>query len=98
MLAPKQSRSSRWSFSRACLKIVALLALSSVSVCTLAQQQRLSQYVHRAWLIRDGFFNGTPLAITQTTDGYIWVGTFSGLFRFDGFRFEPWSSPDGKKL
>jgi signal transduction histidine kinase/ligand-binding sensor domain-containing protein len=80
------------------LKIVALLALSSVPVCTLAQQQRLSQYVHRAWLIRDGFFNGTPLAITQTSDGYIWVGTFSGLFRFDGSRFEPWSSPDGKKL
>jgi signal transduction histidine kinase/ligand-binding sensor domain-containing protein len=98
MLAPKQSRSSCWSFLRVTLKIVALLALSSVPVCTLAKEQRISQYVHRAWLIRDGFFNGAPLAITQTTDGYIWVGTFSGLFRFDGSRFEPWSSPDGKKL
>src|SRR5215468_6463934 len=98
MLALKQSRSRRWSFSRASLKIVALLTLCSVPVCTLAQEQRVSQYLHRAWLARDGFFNGLPLAITQTTDGYIWVGTNSGLFRFDGARFEAWSSPDGKKL
>src|SRR5215470_16143164 len=98
MLALKQSRSRRWSFSRASLKIVALLTLCSVPVCTLAQEQRVSQYLHRAWLARDGFFNCLPLAITQTTDGYIWVGTNSGLFRFDGSRFESWSSPDGKKL
>ena len=98
MLAPEQSRSSRRSSSTVCLTIAALLSICSVSVCTLAQEQRLSQYAHRAWLMRDGFFSGTPNAITQTTDGYIWIGTASGLFRFDGSRFEPWSSPDGKKL
>jgi len=64
----------------------------------LAQEQRVSQYAHRAWVVRDGFFSGAPKAITQTTDGYIWVGTDSGVFRFDGSRFEAWSSPDGKKL
>ena len=98
MFAGKQSRSSRWSSSTVSLKIVALLAISYVPVCTLAQEQRVSQYAHRAWLVRDGFFNGQPVTITQTSDGYIWVGTESGLYRFDGSRFEPWSSPDGKKL
>jgi signal transduction histidine kinase/ligand-binding sensor domain-containing protein len=94
----KLSRSSRWSSPTAWLKIVALLGLGFVSFCALAQEQRLSQYAHRAWLIRDGFFNGAVMTIAQTTDGYIWVGTFSGLYRFDGSRFEPWVSPDGKKL
>ena len=94
----KTSNSTRSSFSTACLTIVALLAICSVSICSLAQEQRLSQYAHRAWLMRDGFFSGSPNAITQTTDGYIWIGTASGLFRFDGSRFEPWSSPDGEQL
>jgi signal transduction histidine kinase/ligand-binding sensor domain-containing protein len=94
----KLSNSSRWFFSTACLTIVALLSICSVSIRSQAQEQRLSQYAHRAWLARDGFFSGAPDAITQTTDGYIWIGTASGLFRFDGSRFEPWSSPDGKKL
>src|SRR5215472_2263380 len=98
MYAGKQSRSSRCSSWTACLKTVVLLAISYIPVCTLAQEQRVSQYAHRAWLMRDGFFTGAPGAITQTGDGYIWIGTESGLFRFDGSRFEPWSSPDGKKL
>jgi len=98
MFAGKQSGSIRWSCSTVSVEIFALLALWSVPFCARAQEQRVSQYLHRAWLVRDGFFNGQPATITQTTDGYIWVGTTSGLYRFDGSRFEPWSSPDGKKL
>jgi signal transduction histidine kinase/ligand-binding sensor domain-containing protein/DNA-binding response OmpR family regulator len=29
------------------------------------------------------------MAIQQTRDGYLWVGTFSGLLRFDGVSFTP---------
>lgn len=98
MFAGKQSRSSQWSSSTAYLTIVALLALCSAPARSLAQEQRLSQYAHRAWPVRDGFFNGAPWTITQTTDGFMWIGTASGLLRFDGSSFEPWTSPDGKKL
>src|SRR5689334_11215518 len=28
----------------------------------------------------------TIRAITQTQDGYLWIGTYNGLFRFDGVR------------
>jgi ligand-binding sensor domain-containing protein/two-component sensor histidine kinase len=80
------------------LGVVALLAIWSVPLFSPAQEQRLSQYAHRAWLVRDGFFNGNPRTITQTTDGYIWIGAGSSLYRFDGSRLEPWSSPDGRKL
>ena len=98
VLVPKESRSDHRTLSSASLKIVALLALWSVPCCVLGQEQRVSQYTHRAWLVRDGVFNGAALTITQTNDGYIWVGTASGLYRFDGFRFELWLSPDGNKL
>jgi len=33
------------------------------------------------------------LRISQTTDGYLWVGSNSGALRFDGVRFSPWSAP-----
>jgi ligand-binding sensor domain-containing protein/signal transduction histidine kinase len=34
-----------------------------------------------------GLPNSSVTAITQTPDGYLWVGTYDGLARFDGERF-----------
>ncbi|HEX5082845.1 MAG TPA: two-component regulator propeller domain-containing protein, partial [Blastocatellia bacterium] len=59
---------------------------------------RISQYAHTAWRVRDGDFSGAPNAITQTKDGYLWIGTQVGLTRFDGVRFVPWVPLDGKRL
>jgi len=39
-----------------------------------------------------------PRLVAQTTDGYLWFGTITGLWRFDGVRFTPWSPPNGQKL
>jgi len=58
----------------------------------------VSQYVHTAWRIRDGFIKTTIQAIAQTADGYIWIGTESGLFRFDGVRVTAWRPPPGEEL
>ncbi|HYP07866.1 MAG TPA: two-component regulator propeller domain-containing protein [Bryobacteraceae bacterium] len=44
-------------------------------------------YSHRVWGLEDGLPNGRIQAITQTSDGYLWVGTAGGLVRFDGQRF-----------
>src|SRR5262249_1476826 len=60
-------------------------------------QRRITQYGHRAWRAEDGFV-GRPIAVTQTTDGYVWIGTTDGLIRFDGVRFSPWSPPPGESL
>ena len=38
------------------------------------------------------------LAISQTPDGYLWLGTDFGLFRFDGVRAIPWQPPAGEHL
>src|SRR5262252_2861010 len=58
----------------------------------------VSQYAHTSWKIRDGFTKGTIHAIAQTPDGYLWLGTEFGLFRFDGVRTTPWAPPPGQHL
>jgi PAS domain S-box-containing protein len=60
--------------------------------------RQISQYGHTAWRVEDGVFAGTPNAIAQTTDGYLWIGTQAGLTRFDGVRFVSWRPPEGKQL
>jgi ligand-binding sensor domain-containing protein len=79
--------------------ICLLLFLFAVSSARAVDPTRhISQYAHTAWRIQDGVFSGTPNAISQTQDGYVWIGTESGLVRFDGVRFVPWTPPDGKHL
>jgi ligand-binding sensor domain-containing protein len=93
--APKADRSNipRWHFL--CL-LLFLFAVSSV--WAVDPSRHISQYAHTAWRIQDGVFRGAPHAITQTTDGYLWIGTQAGLLRFDGVRFVPWTPPDGQHL
>jgi ligand-binding sensor domain-containing protein len=67
------------------------------SICALDPDRRISQYAHTAWRIQDGLIS-RPGVIAQTTDGYIWIGTSSGLVRFDGVRFVPWLAPKGQSL
>lgn len=74
------------------------ILLFVISAAALDPDRHISQYAHTAWRIQDGFFTGTPQAITQTSDGYLWIGTEGGLVRFDGVRFVPWSSPKGQLL
>ena len=81
---------------------IVLVVLCSILVCLSANavdpSRRISQYTHTAWRLRDGVFAGTLSAITQTTDGYVWIGTLAGLLRFDGVRFVRWTPPTGEQL
>src|SRR4029453_1712368 len=58
----------------------------------------LSQYSHTSWKNRDGFTKGAIMAIAQTPDGYLWLGTEYGLLRFDGVRHAPWQPPSDQQL
>lgn len=73
-------------------------AFLCVSAFGLNPDRLLSQYAHSSWRTSDGIFNSAPTAVTQTSDGYIWIGTQTGLVRFDGVRFVPWAPPAGKQL
>jgi signal transduction histidine kinase/ligand-binding sensor domain-containing protein len=52
---------------------------------------------HNRWTVRDGVPNDI-VAIQQTEDGYLWLGTGEGLFRFDGVRFERYKPSRGSEL
>ncbi|MBI4658945.1 MAG: hypothetical protein HY735_08885 [Verrucomicrobia bacterium] len=45
------------------------------------------QHVVRTWQAEDGLPQNSGTAIVQTSDGYLWVGTFNGLVRFNGAQF-----------
>ena len=58
----------------------------------------INEYAHTAWTVRDGFSLGNIYAMTQTPDGYLWLGSEFGLFRFDGSHTVPWQPPGGRQL
>jgi len=49
----------------------------------------IAQSVHRIWQNQPGLLQSTINVVTQTSDGYLWLGTPSGVVRFDGARFAP---------
>src|SRR5215471_14151568 len=42
----------------------------------------------RSWKAEDGLPQNSVTSIIQTRDGYLWLGTFDGLVRFDGVKFK----------
>ncbi|USX25148.1 histidine kinase [Oxalobacteraceae bacterium OTU3CINTB1] len=68
------------------LMVGALCAL--VPAAWAAQHARLlGDYAHRAWTAAQGA-PAQIQAITQTPDGWLWLSTPTGLYRFDGVNFE----------
>ena len=85
-------------------------AAAAIVVCTAAFLLRpspvraldpsldITQYAHLAWTFRNGFPNGAVYAIAQTPDGYLWLGTSSGVVRYDGVRLTPLPLRAGQQL
>lgn len=48
----------------------------------------LSDYARQTWLMENGLPQNTVQALTQTGDGFVWLGTEAGLVRFDGIGFQ----------
>lgn len=46
-----------------------------------------SDYLIDVWSADNGLRSSSVTAIAQTPDGYLWVGTYNGLARFDGVSF-----------
>ena len=44
-------------------------------------------YFTRTWQVEQGLPQNKVTAVLQTRDGYLWVGTYNGLARFDGVHF-----------
>jgi ligand-binding sensor domain-containing protein/signal transduction histidine kinase len=68
--------------------IVALvLACFAFPARAIDPNRMMSQYIHDRWGSARGFTGGAVTSIAQTPDGFLWLGTDKGLFRFDGLSF-----------
>jgi ligand-binding sensor domain-containing protein len=54
----------------------------------------LSNYRIGSWQMWNGLPGATVLALSETSDGYLWIGTSNGLARFDGLRFRSYTNQD----
>ena len=67
------------------LLLAALAVLPSIAPA--GELRRLAHYSHQRWI--EGSEVPAPvMAIAQGLDGFLWLATEEGLFRFDGMRFE----------
>jgi len=64
--------------------ILAGLLLFITSAPALDPHKAITQYIHTVWGADNGLPSGNSMVMAQTGDGYLWIGTFNGLFRFDG--------------
>jgi signal transduction histidine kinase/ligand-binding sensor domain-containing protein len=74
---------------------ILLLLLRCIQSHGINRDQKLANLYHTAWTFKDGA-PAEIYALAQTTDGFLWLGTATGLFRFDGIRFEPYRPESGK--
>lgn len=76
----------------------ALLAIAlSNAACAQTQAPVLADYNRTVWSANDG----APVHVSrmaQTPDGWLWLGTPNGLYRFDGMHFHPFAATNGARL
>ena len=58
-----------------------------IPAAPIAPPQAGSPYAIDVWDADDGLPQNSVISMTQTRDGYLWLGTVNGLGRFDGLRF-----------
>src|SRR5262245_7448172 len=85
------------------LQRVMLAAASLVAVLALGAEEtkfdsgQLSLRI-KAWTTDDGLPLHGIRCLKQTRDGYLWIGTWYGLARFDGSRFKTFDKFDTPEL
>ena len=76
---------------------VLMVGLALHTASALDPSRTIQQFDHTSWTARQGAPTGTA-ALAQTTDGYLWLATPSGLVRFDGVTFEAFRPLKGPAL
>jgi ligand-binding sensor domain-containing protein/signal transduction histidine kinase len=72
-------------------QLLVLLCLGLASLAARAASDvpwSIPQFSGRVWHVEHGLPRNIVQSIAQTPDGYLWIGTQSGLARFDGEQFE----------
>ena len=80
----------------ACGLLLGLLLIAVAPLAALDPNRRLTQYRVETWGVEEGLPSLSVAVVTQTPDGYLWIGTTEGLASFDGVRFrtyDRWNTP-----
>src|ERR1700739_2333707 len=74
-------------------KVAMVLAAVALACCVPAHaldpNQPATSYLRTTFTVEDGLSSNVVNAIVQTRNGFLWIGTDSGLDRFDGRHFTP---------
>jgi signal transduction histidine kinase/ligand-binding sensor domain-containing protein len=75
--------------------LLLLLAFSAPAALALDSKIPLGEYHHDIWTGKDGA-PGEVAAMAQTADGWLWIASSNGLYRFDGVRFRRFEALTGE--
>ena len=65
-----------------------LLTVSMMPMHKVHAEDFAADYETVTYSSKEGIFNSAVNAVAQTKDGFLWVGTYSGLYMYDGVKFE----------
>jgi hypothetical protein len=97
--APKLRSRARTTALCLCLAIISGVSVtrSKASSVPSAASGAPDHFQGRSWTEKDGAPRGI-VSVAQTPDGYLWLATADGLFRFDGIAFEEIRPPQGSAM
>lgn len=82
------------------IRLAILCFLFVIFTCQAQQQTRLPlrDYFSETWNTRTGLPHNSINSLAQSQDGYLWVGTWEGLARFNGREFKLFTRAEIKNL
>lgn len=65
---------------------------------SISPEKKLTQFYLKSWQVEDGLPQNSILSMIQTRDGYLWIGTYDGLARFDGVNFSVFNAQNHPQM
>lgn len=73
-----------WMILLAFAPLFPVLSQAPAKTAALDPSKSLQQYVLDVWTKKDGLPSRTLTGLLQSSDGYLWLSSFNGIYRFDG--------------
>ena len=84
------------SFIRIGISLMIMFSLLNIPVHCLAEgEQGVEDWMKTVYNADNGLPTGEANVVLQTRDGYIWIGSYGGLIRYDGVNFKNFSAEEG---
>ena len=95
-MGPVASGEKKGVFQSASLML--LMLILSLQLFPLDPMKKLHTFPVSKWDVEDGLPQNSVLAILQTRNKYLWMGTERGLVRFDGVNFTNFNSSEYENI